>query len=224
MKLSQGSRPSPALVLAALALVFAMVGTALAGPDAISNKITKPKVKKISKKQANKAIDKRESSLNVNSAATLGNFAADDLVRSAFAQDDDDARVGPVGPGPILTRAIQVPTSGYLLINAGSDVFGDPSFGTCAVSVDGTEIDSSFRTWELGVDNEEEDCTTETTVPVSAGTRTVVFEDVDGIPVDVQYDEAELQILFVPFGADGSQPAARAASAAGGDGSTPAGN
>jgi hypothetical protein len=55
MKLSKGSRPSPALVLAALALVFAMVGTAIAGPDAISNKITKPKVKKIAKKQINKA-------------------------------------------------------------------------------------------------------------------------------------------------------------------------
>jgi hypothetical protein len=68
MKLSKGSRPSPALVLAALALVFAMVGTAIAGPDAISNKITKPKVKKIAKKQANKILDQRESSLDVNSA------------------------------------------------------------------------------------------------------------------------------------------------------------
>ncbi len=70
MKLSKGSRPSPALVLAALALVFAMVGTAIAGPDAISGKITKSKVKKISTKQANKAIDAAEPDLNVNSAKT----------------------------------------------------------------------------------------------------------------------------------------------------------
>jgi hypothetical protein len=55
MKSFNSSRPSPALVLAALALVFAMVGTAIAGPDAISDKITKSKVKKISKKQINKA-------------------------------------------------------------------------------------------------------------------------------------------------------------------------
>ena len=223
MNLSKASRPSPALVLAALALVFAMVGTAIAGPDAISNKITKPKVKKISKKQANKVLDQRESSLDVNSAATLDGFTAEDLVRSAFAQDDDNARVGPIGPGPILTTTIDAPSNGYLLINAGSDVFGDPSFGTCAISVDGSDIFSSFRTWELGVENEEEDCTTETTVPVSAGTRTVVFEDVDGIPVDVQYDEAELQVLFVPFGATGAQPT-RGASADGGDGDTGTGN
>ena len=73
MKLSKASRPSPALVLAALALVFAMVGTAIAGPDAISNKITKPKVKKIAKKQANKVLNQRESSLNVNRAQTADN-------------------------------------------------------------------------------------------------------------------------------------------------------
>src|SRR5688572_11094187 len=70
MKVLSGTRPSPAMVLAVLALVFAMVGTAVAGPDAISSKITKSKVKKIAKKQANKAIDKRESGLNVNSAST----------------------------------------------------------------------------------------------------------------------------------------------------------
>ncbi len=54
---SRMSRPSPALVAAAVALCFAMVGTAVAGPDAISSKITKSKVKKISKKQATKVIN-----------------------------------------------------------------------------------------------------------------------------------------------------------------------
>lgn len=73
MKLSQASRPSPAMVLAALALVFAMVGTAVAGPDAMSSKITKSKVKKIATKQANKAIDQAEPGLNVNSAKTADN-------------------------------------------------------------------------------------------------------------------------------------------------------
>jgi hypothetical protein len=63
-------RPSPAMVLAAIALILAMAGTAIAGPDAISNKITKSKVKKIAKKQAGKVVNKREPGLNVNSAKT----------------------------------------------------------------------------------------------------------------------------------------------------------
>jgi hypothetical protein len=75
MNSSNGSRPSPALVLAALALVFAMVGTAVAGPDAISDKITKPKVKKIAKKQANKAIAAAAPELAVASADVVGLYA-----------------------------------------------------------------------------------------------------------------------------------------------------
>ena len=47
-------RPSPAMVVAVFALVFAMVGSAVAGTDGLSEKITKSKVKKIAKKQANK--------------------------------------------------------------------------------------------------------------------------------------------------------------------------
>lgn len=47
--------PSPALVVAVLALVAAVVGTAIAGPNASDRAISKSKVKKI----ANKQIDKR---------------------------------------------------------------------------------------------------------------------------------------------------------------------
>lgn len=86
MKLFKASGPSPAMVLAALALVFAMVGTAIAGPDAISNKITKPKVKNISKKQANKVLDQREASLDVNSAKKADDAdQLDGLDSTAFA-------------------------------------------------------------------------------------------------------------------------------------------
>jgi len=49
------SRPSPAIVVAVVALVAALAGTAVAGPDASTSAVTKKKVKKI----ANKEIDKR---------------------------------------------------------------------------------------------------------------------------------------------------------------------
>jgi hypothetical protein len=50
-------RPSPALFVAALALVAALAGTAIAGPEA-STSVSKKKVKKIAKKEAKKQINK----------------------------------------------------------------------------------------------------------------------------------------------------------------------
>ncbi len=67
------ARPSPAIVLAVLALVFAMVGSAVAGTDGLSSKITKSKVKKISKKQANKQLKANVSGSHVNTADNATN-------------------------------------------------------------------------------------------------------------------------------------------------------
>ena len=50
------ARPSPAIIVAVVALVAAMAGTAIAGPDASTSKLTKSKVKKIANKQAGKQI------------------------------------------------------------------------------------------------------------------------------------------------------------------------
>ena len=63
-------RPSAAMIIAMVALSAALAGTAIAGPEALVSKITKSKVKKIAKKEANKRINKRESGLDVNSAKT----------------------------------------------------------------------------------------------------------------------------------------------------------
>jgi hypothetical protein len=48
------SRPSPAIIVAGLALVAALAGTALAGSDVATSALSKKKVKKIAKKQINK--------------------------------------------------------------------------------------------------------------------------------------------------------------------------
>jgi hypothetical protein len=60
MSLNLRKRPSPAMVIAALALCFALAGTAVAGTSAA--KLTKAKVKSI--------VHKLEPTLNVNSAKT----------------------------------------------------------------------------------------------------------------------------------------------------------
>ena len=52
------TRPSPALLVSVIALVAAVAGTAVAAdPVANSSAINKKKVKKIAKKQANKAVN-----------------------------------------------------------------------------------------------------------------------------------------------------------------------
>jgi len=53
-------RPSPAMIVAVLAVLAALAGTALAAdPDATSSAVSRKSIKKIARKQANKAIDKR---------------------------------------------------------------------------------------------------------------------------------------------------------------------
>ena len=49
------SRPSPSIVVAALALTAAVAGTAVAAPTADTSALTKSKVKRIANKQINKA-------------------------------------------------------------------------------------------------------------------------------------------------------------------------
>ena len=67
-----GRRPSPALIVAAIALVFAMVGTSVA-QDPVA-KLTRSKVKEIAKKQITKAaprlsVAKAKSADSATSAA-----------------------------------------------------------------------------------------------------------------------------------------------------------
>jgi len=50
------AKPSPAIVVAVMALVAALAGTAIAGPTATTS-VSKKQTKKIAKKQANKAVD-----------------------------------------------------------------------------------------------------------------------------------------------------------------------
>jgi hypothetical protein len=71
MSLSSKNRlPSPALIVAAIALVVAMAGTAIA-QDPMA-KLTKSKVKSIAKKQADKRLKANVAGSHVNTADTAG--------------------------------------------------------------------------------------------------------------------------------------------------------
>ena len=73
MKVSVTKRPSPAIIVAVVALAFAMVGTAVAGTDGLSAKLTKSKVKSIAKKQADKELKANVSGSHVNLADNATN-------------------------------------------------------------------------------------------------------------------------------------------------------
>jgi hypothetical protein len=76
------SRPSPAIVVAVLALVAALAGTAAAGPDTSISAVTKAKVKRI----AGKEIEKKAPGLSVAHAAS-----ADSATNATSAVHADSA-------------------------------------------------------------------------------------------------------------------------------------
>jgi hypothetical protein len=88
------------MILAVVALSFALVGTAVAGNDGLTKKITKSKVKSIAKKQANKVLNQREGDLNV---ATAGS------ARNVFAANVDSSGnlLGSVPAGITATRVAE---------------------------------------------------------------------------------------------------------------------
>lgn len=55
--MSRISRPSPAIIVAVVALVAALAGTAVAGPGASTSAVDKSDVKRIATKKANKAVN-----------------------------------------------------------------------------------------------------------------------------------------------------------------------
>jgi hypothetical protein len=96
MSLNTRTRPSPAMIVAAAALCFALVGTAVAGTDSVSRALTKSKVKKIAKKQADKQLKANVSGSHVNLAdqATNANNAnnANNAQNATNAQNAQNAQ------------------------------------------------------------------------------------------------------------------------------------
>lgn len=93
----QGKGPSSAVIVAAVAVAFALVGTAIAGTEGLTEKINKAKVRSIAKKQADRLITSRASGLSVGSAQTAQSAetaeAADSANPVAFAHINANASV-----------------------------------------------------------------------------------------------------------------------------------
>jgi hypothetical protein len=160
------ARPSPAIIVAVVALVAALAGTAVAAnPTATSSAINKKKVKKIATKQINKAAP----SLSVDNAAKLGGdpasaFLKEDGVRYARIESDgtigaqvkgiSQANVTQDGPGDYCFNGLNPAPKGVTATldrGAGfnSQIYariGDPAAGHCAGSQLAVETYNSTTT------------------------------------------------------------------------------
>lgn len=109
-------RPSAAMVVAIVALIAALVGSAIAG-----GVITKTKVKKISKNVADAQITARAPGLSVADSARLGGVPA-----SGYTHSDCSSQTGQI--------------KGWAVVN------GSPTFSSSFVAVQGYNCASGFGT------------------------------------------------------------------------------
>jgi hypothetical protein len=124
------SRPSPAMVFAVVALVFSVVGTAVAATDGLYPKLTKSKVKTIAQKQAKKQLKANVNNSHVNladkatDADQLGGIPAANY-RMAYAEIDSAGAIKPTPPNANID-AVTNPQTGLYCV----DVSFTPAFGT----------------------------------------------------------------------------------------------
>ncbi len=85
MQKLRGRRPSPAMIVAVVALSLSLVGTGAAATISALTPSEKTVVKKISRKQANKRITKRSASLSVASAESAKNVLAAEVANGCGA-------------------------------------------------------------------------------------------------------------------------------------------
>ena len=131
------SRPSPAMIVAVVALSFAIVGTAIAGPDALTSAITKSKVKKIAKKQIKKlapglSVANAENAVNAQNAETVNGarivrvfhqVPSGGAAQDVFTLGGVKVTLGCVGADPQAIAVSQVDNSAILVRNT-SGTFG----------------------------------------------------------------------------------------------------
>jgi hypothetical protein len=159
MTSSKGRRPSPAMIVAATALIVALAGTAMAAPIAIKsilNKKEKKQVKNISKNQVN-ALAPGLSVKHANTAGTADTakdanaLGGVDLKNVVVAKSDNPgAQCDPTGGTPIdcATVDLTLPHEGrVLLIGTGGQIaFTNAQTAVdCLFRIDGVNSGGAVR-------------------------------------------------------------------------------
>jgi hypothetical protein len=134
-------RPSPAIIVAVVALVAALAGTAVAGPGATSSKLTKAKVKLVAQKQARKVLKQEAPNLTVGAANALTNL---EYVRSTATT---------VQPGQNGSAVANCPQDKYVTGGGGSGADVTALVSLASHPSNGTPGQLGYGAWEYRVHN-----------------------------------------------------------------------
>jgi hypothetical protein len=153
-------RPSASMVVAALALVLALAGSAIAGTDAATRKLSKAKISKIAKKQANGVLNVRAASLDVNSAKTAGAAQTAQTAQSAV-DAENAAAVGGVRLVRLDYRGADQSAPQVIFDEGGLKITAECLASTeIAMTATTTENGSSIYASHVATDFDEENPTT----------------------------------------------------------------
>ena len=164
MKSSKGRRPSPAMIVAATALIIALAGTAMAAPTAIKsilNKQEKKQVKNIAKNQVNKlapglsvaSAKNADAAKRADAAGNADTLGGQSLANIAIGRSDPTTGgvCDPAGLTFVTCASVDVtlPHEGrVLLIGTGGQYAFDAGVtqGSCRMTLDGAAQGGSFIT------------------------------------------------------------------------------
>jgi hypothetical protein len=170
-------------------------------------------------------VDAGKPPMKVNSRAKVNNLNSDridgksarDLARVASFTGASPLPIGT--DGKVATTKITAPTQGFLVIDASSNVINvsESDLVACSLQVDNKFATGSARQIELNANqfaNRREICSTNSVVPVAAGTHTIDFE-AEIINPNTRFFDTALSALYVPFDGSGAPPSSAAISASG---------
>ena len=200
-------RPSPAMIVALIALFVALGGSVYAAANLDGHAVERGSL------PGNRIVDDsvrgrqiREASLgavrNAGNASALEGIRSTAFSRAASSATDSNAIPAPSG-GSGTARAVTLtaPQNGFVLAIASASLFNnnDNDNFRCILRLDEVDQGQSLRKGQLFFNTEsQENCDTAALFPVTQGAHTVKFNfaDLDNTTV---VDAAELDLVFVPF-------------------------
>ena len=156
---------------------------------------------------------------SADNADTVGGYAPDSLVRAAGTNIATIATVTANSTTPFGSVSITAPVDGVLLVNGSLNLWCSgfltgcsESNGNTYVNVDGTQYARSYYSIDGGdssVNGADWNSSNSAYVPVTAGDHTVAIDvaNSSGSAGPTYVWSGGINVLFVPFGGDGSTPA-----------------
>jgi hypothetical protein len=216
-------RPSPAMIVALLALVFSLGGTSYAAVALQANSVgttqlqkgavttskikkgavTGSRVKSDSLTGANileSTLGKVPAAKSADNASALGGYAASSLARVAFGSSSTSVTAGSTSV-TIASVSITAPAAGFVLVNGYVTANGGTGTFYVRVRDDSTSVTSP---WFNGVTvaGAYQTGGNETVFPVTAGTRSFSVSADDSSATFTGY--GTISAVFIPFGSSGS--------------------